>query len=140
MSKPEPSKLMLEIGAKLYPRRYRRHRTLRPYQAACAWAQTLDWRRNPYDRFLLRRELLQHLESTECYEGRMNVFSFASGRAIGTEIDRLLDEFPDDYQRIGVFGYVLMVLPLNICYSHGQVRYSKLAQALVSLPSKAATE
>jgi len=140
MNKPLPSDLMLEIGAKLYPRRYHRHRNLRPYQFACEWARKLDWRCNPYDRFLLHRELFRHLESTESYEGRRNVFSFASRGEIEGEIDRLLDEYPDEFPAIGVFAYVLMVLPLNMAHSHGRIRYRKLTQALAGLPASATSE
>src|SRR5882757_1587796 len=102
MSKPEPSELMLEIGAKLFPRRYRRFRDLRPYQETLEWVWTLDWRQNPYDRFLLRRELLRHLESTGYYEGRLNVFTFASRDEITAEVDHLLDKFPDEFEAMGV--------------------------------------
>ena len=98
---------MLEIGAKLFPRRYRRFRDLCPYQEAREWARTLDWRQNPYDRFLLRRELLRHLESTEFYEGLRNVFTFASRDEIAAEVDHLMDKFPDEFEGIGVFVYVL---------------------------------
>ena len=57
------SETMLEIGAKLYTRRYHRFKDLRPFHEACEWAQSLDWRNNPYDRFLLKRELLRHIEA-----------------------------------------------------------------------------
>ena len=139
MSKPELSDSLLEIGAKLFPRRYRRFSDLRPYQEACEWARSLDWRQNPYDRFLLRRELLRHLESTEFYEGRRNVFTFASRDEIASEVDRLMDEFPDKHESMGVFGYVLLTLPWHLGFKHGRIRYSRLTQALATLPSKART-
>ena len=140
MSKAEPTDLMLEIGAKLFPRRYRRFRDLRPCQEACEWARKLDWRQNPYDRFLLRRELLRQLESTEFYEGRRNVFSFASREEIAAEVDRLLDGFPDKYESIGVFSYVLITIPWHLGFKHGWIRHSRLTQALATLPSKATTK
>jgi hypothetical protein len=135
MSKPESSEIMDEIGAKLFPRRYRRFKDLRPYQEACEWARKLDWRQNPYDRFLLRRELLRHLESTEFYEGRRNVFTFASREEIAAEVDHLIDEFPDKYQSIGIFGYVLVTLPWRLGFKHGRIRHSRLTEALAKLPS-----
>jgi len=127
---------MLEIGAKLFPRRYSRFRDLRPYQDACEWARKLDWRQNPYDQFLLRRELLRHLESTQFYEGRRNVFTFASRGEIAAEVDRLMDEFTDKYESMGVFGYVLLTVPWDLGFKHGRIRHSRLTQALATLPSK----
>jgi hypothetical protein len=133
-SKTELTETMLEIGAKLFPRRYHRFKDLRSHQQACEWAQTLDWRQNPYDRFLLRRELMHHIESTAFYEGHLNVYSFASRDEIAAEVDRLLDEFPDKYKSMGVFSYVLVLLPYNLAFKHGQVRYNRLAEALGKLP------
>lgn len=127
---------MLEIGGKLYPRLYRRFRDLRPYREACRWARKLDWRQNPYDRFLLRRELLRHLESTEFYRGRRNIFTFASREEIAAEVDQLLEKFPDKYDRLGVFGYVLIKLPWVLGFKHGRIRYSRLTEALAKWPSK----
>jgi hypothetical protein len=132
--KPELSDVLLEISAKMFPKRYRMFKDLRPYNQASEWARTLDWRENPYARFLLRRELLHHLESTQCYKGRENVFSFASREEISAEVDRLMDEFPDKYKNIGVFGYVLVTLPWNLAFNHGHIRYSKLTEALAKLP------
>ena len=127
---------MLEIGAKLFPRRYRRFKDQRPEQQACEWARTLDWRQNPYDRFLLRREILHHLESAAFHEGRRNVYSFASRDEIAAEVDHLMDEFPDKYESIGVFSYVLITLRWNLAFKHGQVQHSLLAEALGKLPSQ----
>ena len=97
------------------------------------WARTLDWRQNPYDRFLLRREILHHLESAAFHEGRRNVCSFASRDEIAAEVDHLMDEFPDKYESIGVFSYVLITLPWNLAFKHGQVQHSRLAEALGKL-------
>jgi hypothetical protein len=132
--RPELSEAMLEIGAKLFPRRYRMFNDLRPYQQASEWAKALDWRQNPYDRFLLRRELLRHLESTQHYEGRRNVYSFASREDISAEADRLMDEFPAEFEKMGVFSYVLLTLPWNLAFKHGLARYSRLTEALEKLP------
>ena len=131
---------MLEIGAKLFPRRYRRFRDLRPYQEACEWARKLDWRQNPYDCFLLRRELLRHLESTEFYKGSRNVFSFASREEISAEIDHLMDEFPDEFASSGVFKYVLVTLPWHLGFKHGLIHHSRLTEALAKLLSKASDD
>jgi hypothetical protein len=133
-SKPKLTDTMFEIGAKIFPRRYHRFKDLRPDQQACEWARTLDWRQNPYDRFLLRREILHHLESTAVYEGRLNVYSFASRDEIATEVDRLMDKFPEKYASLGVFSYVLLMLPWNLAFKHDQVQYSRLAEALGKLP------
>lgn len=130
---PEMSEALLEIGAKLFPRRYRMYKDLRPYRDACDWAKKLDWRQNPYDRFLLRRELLRHLESTQFYEGRWNVFSFASREEISAEVDRLMDEFPEKHKILGVFAYVLLILPWNLAFKHKIVRHNKLNEALAKL-------
>ena|SRR6516164_4593915 len=133
MSKHEPSKLMQEIGAKLYPRRYRRFKDLRSFEDACEWARTLDWQKNPYDRFLLRRELLHHLESTEFYKGGLNIFSFASRGEIAAEVERLMDEFPKEHKGMGVFAYVLTALPWRLAFRHGVEEQSRLAAALRKL-------
>jgi len=126
---------MEEIGAKFFPRRYRRFKDLRPYQEACEWARTLDWRQNPYDRFLLRRELLRHLESTEFREGRRNVFRFASREEIAREVDQLMDGFPDKYQKFGVFAYVLITLPWRLGIKDGLIRHNRLNEALAKFES-----
>jgi hypothetical protein len=133
-SKHELTETMLEIGAKLFPRRYHRLKDLRPDQQACEWARTLDWRQNPYDRFLLRREILHHLESTAFHEGRLNVYSFASRDEIAAEVDRMMNEFPDKYESMGVLSYVLVMLPWNLAFKHGQVQHSRLAEALRRVP------
>jgi hypothetical protein len=133
MSKYEPSKIMQEIGAKLYPRRYRRFKDLRTYQESCDWARTLDWKKNPYDRYLLRRELLHYLESTEFYKGGQNVFKFASRKEIAAEVDRLMDGFSDEYKRIGVFAYIVTSLPWHLAFKHGIAEQSRLAAALAKL-------
>ena len=133
-SKPELTETLLEIGAKLFPRRYHRFKDLRPDQQACEWARTLDWRQNPYDRFLLRREILHHLESTASYEGPLNVYSFASRDEIAAEVDRLMKEFPDKYKSLDVFSYVLVMLPWNLAFKYGRVQHSRLAEALDKLP------
>ena len=132
-SRPELTETMLEIGSKLFPRRYHRFKDLRPDQQACEWARTLDWRQNPYDRFLLRRELLHHLESTAFYESRLNVYSFASRDEIAAEVDRLMNEFPGEHESMDVFSYVLLMLPWNLAFKHGQVKPSRLAEALGKL-------
>lgn len=127
---------MLEIGAKVFPRRYPRFRDLRPYEEALEWAMKLNWRQNPYDRFLLRRDLLRRLEITGYYESRWDVFSFASRDEITAEIDHLMDEFPDEYEAIGVFTYVMITLPRNLRFKHGRIRHSRLTEALAKLPEE----
>lgn len=133
MSKYEPSELMQEIGAKLYPRRYRRFKDLRSFHEACEWARTLDWQKNPYDRFLLRRELLHYLESTEFYRAGRNVFKFASREEIAAEVERLMDGFSRESKTIDVFAYVLSALPWHLAFKHGMAEHSRLAAALARL-------
>src|SRR5438552_16314206 len=108
-SGPQPSDTILEIGRRLHPRRYQRFRDLRPDLEASAWARTLDWRNNPYDRFLLRREILHHLESVCFYRAAWNIYTFASREEIAAETDRLIDEFPNKYACMGVLNYVLEI-------------------------------
>jgi len=119
----------MEVGRNLHPRRYRRFRDLRPDLAAVEWARNLDWRSNPYDRFLLKREILHHLEATAFYEAGWNVYSYASREEISAEVDRLLDTCPPEYER-GVFHHVLVTLPWELAFKHGRVRYSRLTEAL----------
>jgi len=128
--KPQLSDTILEIGRKLHPRRYRRFKDLRPYQEACDWAKCLDWKSNPYDRFLLRREILHHLESEQFYRGYRNIYTFASRPEIAAEVDRLMNEFPDKHKTMGVFNYVLIKLPWMLAFRHGIVRKDPLLAAL----------
>ena len=130
----EPSEAVMEIGRRFYPRRYRRYRDLRSWQEARDWARTLDWRNNPYDRFLLRRELIRHIESS--------TDSWWHRRVIPGEIaeivDHLLDTFPDRHERLGVFAGVIGRFPWEYGARHGFVRYSQLTKALSALePPKA---
>ncbi len=129
------SDTVLEIGRKLHPRRYSRFSDLRDDLDACSWADTLDWRNNPYDKFLLRRELLHHLEATSFYEGWWNIYSYSSRAEIAAEVDRLLAEPPEKYQGMGIFHYVLVTLPWNLAFRCGRIRHNRLAEALTKLPS-----
>jgi hypothetical protein len=131
----EFSDAVLEIAAKLYPRRYRRFKDLRPFQEACEWARKLDWRNNPYDRFLLRREILHHLESFAFYEAKWNFYTFASREEIAAEVDRLIETFPPKRESLGIFSYVLVKLPWDLAYKHGRVRFSLLTKALNQMPT-----
>ena len=47
-----------------------------------------------------------------------------------------MDEFPDKYESIGVFSYVLITLRWNLAFKHGQVQHSLLAEALGSYHHK----
>jgi hypothetical protein len=137
LGNPRLSDTVLEVGRKLHPRRYCRFQDLRSDLEACAWAETLDWRNNPYDRFLLRREMLHHLEATSFYEACWNIYSYASRAEIAAEVDNLLDNCPGEWRR-RVFHYVLITLPWNLAFRHGIVRYSRLAQALAKFPERGA--
>jgi hypothetical protein len=128
---PELSDTILEVGRKVHPRLYRRFKDLRPWLAAADWAQTLDCRTNPYDRFLLRREILHHVES-ECW----NYYSLASREEIAAETDRLIDEFPGGDEPPGVFSYVFRNLFLYRLLKHPETKRNRLDEALAKLPAK----
>jgi len=128
--------LMEEIDEKIFSRRYHRFKDMRRYLDACEWAKTLDWRNNPYDRFLLRRELLHHLEATEVYFGPQNIFNFASRTEIAGEVDRLMEQCPNSAEGSGVFGYILHMVPWNLAVRHERIKYSKLTAALMKLRDK----
>jgi hypothetical protein len=132
----EVSDTVLEIVARLCPRRYRRFKDLRPYGEASEWARKLDWRNNPYDRFLLRREILHHLESFAFYEPKWNVYAFASREEIAAEVDRLIENFPPEREWLGIFNYVLVKLPWDLAYKHRRIRFSLLTKALHQMPTK----
>ena len=132
----ELSDVLLEVGGRLCPRRYQRFRNLRPWAEAAQWARTIDWRKNPYDRFLLRREILRQLESQVVHEPDFhNVFTYASRAEIASEVDRLLDEFPRECENRGPLTYVLITLPWHLAFKHGRVRHSRLDEALATLDS-----
>jgi len=133
----EVSGTTLEIARKVHPRRYKRFKDLRSLEDASAWAKKLDWRGNPYDRFLLRREILRHLEELFVHEpGYRNVFRYASRQEIAAEVDLLMDKFPKKFEKWGVFNYVLMRMPFHMAFKHGLVRHSRLQEALGRFPSQ----
>src|SRR5688572_32466089 len=88
----------VSIGRKFYPRLYKRFRDLRDYNDAAHWSRTIDWENNPYDRFLLKREIRRHLETDLSYRGRQNVYTFASR----DEIEREIEECMNDYVTRGL--------------------------------------
>jgi len=135
------SETTLEIARKVHPPRYKLFKDLRPLSVAAEWAQKLDWRGNPYDRFLLRQEILRLLEDTVIHEpGIRNVFRYASRHEIQREIDRLVDKFPKKYERWGVLHYVLTQLPYHLAFKHGLLRHSRLQAALARFPPQRADE
>jgi hypothetical protein len=136
--KDQLSDVLREVGGHLCPRRYRRFRDLRPWEEAAEWARTLDWRGNPYDRFLLRKEILRQLESTLVYASDFhNVYTYASREEIAFEVDRLLDELPAEFESRGPLRYVQIALPWHLAFKHGRVRHSRLAEALARFPQEA---
>src|SRR4051812_14663412 len=109
------SPTIIEIGEKLFPKRYRRFKDLRPYQEACGWADKLDWLNNPYDRFLLRREILRQLESTTS-EPHRNIFAFASRQEIKAKVDEAFVDYPTRFGEASgsaLYQYCLIVLPFG---------------------------
>jgi hypothetical protein len=136
LGNPRLSDTVLEVGRKLHPRRYHRFQDLRSDLEACAWAETLDWRNNPYDRFLLRREMLHHLEATSFYEACWNIYSYASRAEIAAEVDNLLDNCQGEWRR-RVFHYVLVTLPWNLAFSMESCATAALLRRLPSFRSAA---
>ena len=133
----ELSDIVLEVGGRLCPRRYQRFRDLRSWDEASEWAKTLQWRDNPYDRFLLRREILRQLESSAIHEpGFKNVYTYASRDEIAAEVDGLMREFPNEYESRGVLSYVLITLPWHLALKHGRVWRDPLAAALNAIETK----
>jgi hypothetical protein len=131
----------LEIARKLHPPRYKIYKNLRPLEEAAAWAQKLDWRENPYDRFLLRQEILKHLETRSIHEpGFRNVYTYASRQEIAAEVDRLIEKFPKKFEKWGVFGYVVTTLPWYLGAKHGRVRRDPLVAALNATEAKQDTK
>lgn len=129
-SSEEISDALLEAGRKLFPRRYLRNQSMRSVDEAGEWARSLDWRANPYDRFLLKRELLRQAENLYSYDGWVNLFSFCSREEVAAEIEEILDEFNDSDAAPGPFCYVLSILPWRLGVKHGLVKHSKLEEAL----------
>jgi hypothetical protein len=135
----EVSDTTMEIARKLHPPRYKLFKNLRPYEEAAEWAQKLDWRENPYDRFLLRREILRHLETRSIHEpGFRNVYTYASRQEITAEVDRLIEKFPKKLEKWGVFGYVLAALPWCLGSKHGKIGRDPLVAALNEIQAKRA--
>ena len=128
---PELSDTILEVGRKVHPRRYRRYKDLRPERVAANWALTLDWRTNPYERFLLRREILHHVES-ECW----SYYRFASREEIAAETDRLINEFPGGDLSPSVFSYVLRNLLHRLLLKQTPTDRNRLDEALAKLPAR----
>ena len=125
----ELSPAHLEIEMTLFPRRYSRYKDLR--SDVGAWARTLDWPNNPYDYFLLRREILRQFEAIIIYEGARNVYTFASRDEISTECDLLMKEYSaKKFCGLDVFTYVLALLPWRLGFKHGRVHHSPLTAAL----------
>jgi hypothetical protein len=121
----ELSETILQIGMKFFPRRYHRFKDLR--EDVLDWVGTLDWRNNPYDHFLLRREILRHFETSNVHEGRMNVYTFASRDEISAECDLLLQEYSTKSDPINVFAYVTSLLKWRLGFRHGLIQYDRLA-------------
>lgn len=114
---------MLEVGGRLFPRLYKRHGDLRSQQEVRQWAERLDWRNNPYDRYLLRRELLRFMEAQRGDEPFCNVSLFAKRDQILKQIDYLLDNFPEELKRMGIFMYVVVALPFYMQRGRGKKRH-----------------
>jgi hypothetical protein len=121
--KAELSEVMLEVGGRLFPRLYKRHGDLRNQGEVRQWAEKLDWRNNPYDRYLLRRELLRHIESYRYDMPGCNVGLFAKRDQILKQIDYLLDNFPEELNRMGIFMYVVVALPFYMQRGRGKDRH-----------------
>ncbi len=127
----------LSVGRRFYPRRYQRFPGLRASAEAVAWSRTLDWRDNPYSRFLLRRELLRFVAARAGTDPRHNVFRLASPEEVAAMVDRMLDACPEKLAR-NAFSYVVTGLPWKLAIKAGRVRYNHLTKALAHQPAQAA--
>lgn len=120
------------IGRKFYPGLYRHRRNVRDPDDAAEWAESLDWLNNPYDRFLLKREILRQSENFLRDKGPMNIWSFASREEIANEIDTVLSECEKKGRIRNVLSLILVTLPWRVGYKHGRIVYSRLAEAFAS--------
>jgi hypothetical protein len=130
--KAELSSTMWEVGSKLFPCRYQRHQGVRGYEEAVAWAERLDWRNNPYDRYLLQRELLHFLEGTKFEHPCCRVLLSATRAEIAEKIDHLLKLYSESGTTMEVFTYVVVMMPYQFRPKGRQARRSKLAMALAA--------
>ena len=129
----EMSDAIFEIALRQYPRRRRRHPDLRPYPQAREWARSLDWRDNPYDRFLLRRELLHYLESAVHIDLIRRAQRLANPGEIPQIVDHLLDTFSSKLEDFDVFSRIALRVPWEVAARHGRLRYNHLTKALRSI-------
>ena len=125
------------MGRRFYPRRYQRFSGLRAPAEAVAWSRALDWRDNPYSRFLLRRELLRFVATRAGTDPRHNVFRLATAEEVAAMVDCMLDACPEKLTH-GVFNYVIAGLPWKLAIKAGRVRYNHLTKALAQQPAHAA--
>ena len=102
-----------------------------------AWSRTLDWRDNPYSRFLLRRELLRFVAARAGTDPHHDVFRLANSEEVAAMVDHMLDACPEKLAR-GVFNYVVAGLPWKLSIKAGRVRYNHLTKALAHQFARAA--
>ena len=118
----------LSIGRKFYPPLSKRGEHLRDADEAAEWASSLDWSNNPYDRFLLKREIVRQSERFWRDKVPMNCWTFASPDEIAGEVDKLLDEYKQEGRTRHIFQLILATLPWTLGYKHGRVQSSRLAR------------
>ena len=128
----------VNVGRQLHPRRYQRFPGLRSRAEAVAWARMLDWRENPYARFLLRRELLRFVTARAGEDPRHNVFRFANAEEVAATVDHMLNAYAEKPAGESVFNYVVAGLPWKLAIRAGRIRYSHLTKALAHQPTHAA--
>ena len=134
----EPSGTVLAIARQFYPRRYRRHHDLRSFDDAREWARQLDWRNNPYERFLLERELIRYIEAATHLDWHRRIISSARDGEIAALVTDLLDAYAREARRrrLDVFSSILVRFPWEFAYRHRWLRQSRLCGALSSLPER----
>jgi hypothetical protein len=121
----------LSIGRKFYPRRYTRFRNLRDYKEAAEWSRALNWQTNPYERFLLKREILKQLEAELTYCGEKNVYAFASPAEIKREVEECIDDYPRmGFKSLDVIGFTIISIPWRLGFKHGLIEHSNLVAAV----------
>lgn len=122
---------MLDFYRKFAPRRYSPASCVHSYLEARKWAERIDWKNNPYDRYSLHRELFYHVVRYSCKYPSESVFKSFDRETIKEEIRKLVEEFERGGKPLGVFSWVFLeVFWLHEKRSYGDRRFSKLGYAL----------